>query len=227
MSNNGILGRRGVPFPDILPPTQDRYSLPTFSPPWGHEGGSDTSALGPVSHAALDEISVLSEQQSESTPGPLEFGSAPLGHQMVYQVYLEHISRGLAPLKAASELIDAAQFHSDWMGTPQHYDIISSSAYREAGGGYTFSDTPTCRYYGTMDLGSRNDSREDPVYPAFVSNEAWSTSSLDVDLCLYGGDWPASQMRFRNEGGSWSSRKLFSAHKAWTLSCSGESPPTV
>ena len=63
--------------------------------------------------------------------------------------------------------------------------------------------------------------------PVVINNEAWSTSSLDVDLYVHGGDWPASLMRFRNEGGSWTDWEPFSAHKAWTLSCSPESPATV
>jgi hypothetical protein len=113
------------------------------------------------------------------------------------------------------------------MDSPLHHDIILSSAYREAGGGYAFSDTATYGHYWTMDLGAQNDSQGDPVYPVIINNEAWSTSNLDVDLCLYGSDWPASQMRFCNKGGSWSSWESFSAHNTWTLSCSGGSPPAV
>jgi len=251
--------------------------LPTFSPLCGDEGNSDAAAVAPASEAEFAGATIISKQQSEATPGPLGLGSAPLGHQLVYQTNLRRISRGLAPLKAAAELMEAAQFHSDWMAehncfahhcdgepstlerlenagylnrtcsgevvaggqstagevvdywmnSPQHHDIILSSAYREAGGGYAFSDSATYHHYWTMDLGARNDAQGNPVYPVVINDEAWSTTNLDVDLYVYGSDWPASQMRFRNEGGSWSSWESFSAHKTWTLSCGGGSLPTV
>jgi hypothetical protein len=114
-----------------------------------------------------------------------------------------------------------------WMESPDHRSAMLSTSAREAGGGYAFSGTSYYHHYWTMDFGARNDSQGDPYYPVVINKEAWSTTNLNVNLYVYGSDWAAEQMRFRNEGGSWSDWEPFAANESWTLSCSEGSPATV
>jgi uncharacterized protein YkwD len=250
------------------------------SPLWSQDGDGLPVATGFVTsdgESAVTHFLAPSKAQTDASLGLSSIPSAPLGHLLVYATNLTRSSSGLPPLKVASELMESAQFHSDWMAghncfahtcsgepywetrianagyvndtflgevvaagqsttaqvishwmdSPQHHDAILSSAYREAGGGYAFSGTSHYYHYWTMDLGARNDSQGDPVYPVVINREAWSTNKLNVNLYVYGSDWAAEQMRFCNEGGTWSAWQPFSAHKSWTLSCSEGSPAKV
>jgi hypothetical protein len=250
------------------------------SPLWSQDGDGLPLAIGLViSDGDTEETHFLGlpDPQGDTGLGLSSIPGAPLGHLLVYATNLTRSSSGLPPLKVASELMESAQFHSDWMAehncfahtcsgepywetrianagyvndtflgevvaagqsttaqvishwmdSPQHHDAILSSAYREAGGGYAFSGTSDYYHYWTMDLGARNDSQGDPVYPVVINREAWSTNKLNVNLYIYGSDWAAQDMRFRNEGGSWSDWQSFSAHRSWTLSCSEGSPAKV
>lgn len=192
-----------------------------------------------------------------------EIPAEPPGHQLVRLANQERADGGIAPLKASSELMSAAQFHSDWMadhdcwshncpgeptwterilnaayaylvaaeniakghttagsvidawmGSEGHRENMLDAAFREAGGGYAASQHD---HYWTLDLGSRNDNEGNPLYPVVIDNEAWSTSSLQVNLYVYGSSWPAGEMRFRNEGENWSEWEPFSPHKSWSL----------
>jgi uncharacterized protein YkwD len=252
------------------------------SPLWSQDGDGLPVAIGFVTSDGETEVTysvATSEPQADTSLGLSSIPSAPLGHLLVYATNLMRSSSGLPPLKVASELMESAQFHSDWMAehncfahncsgepittqrledagylnrtlsaeviasgptadtaseavaiwmnSPQHHDIILSGSYREAGGGYAFSGTSDYYNYWTMDLGARNDAQGYPVYPVVINREAWSTTNLNVNLYVYGSDWAAEEMRFRNEGGSWSDWQSFSAQKNWTLSCNEGSPATV
>jgi uncharacterized protein YkwD len=254
----------------------------TFSaaPLWSQDGEGVPTAIGFVTsdgQSGLTEYAASYDVQDEPALELLSVPAAPLGHQLVYEVNLERADNGAPPLKAASELMEAAQFHSDWMAdhncfahacsgeplfttriedagyinwvnlaenlaanqssvaqvvndwmnSPDHRNNMLSTSYREAGGGYAFSGSATYHHYWTMDLGARNDSQGRPIYPVIINKEAWSTSKLNVSLYVYGADWTAQEMRFRNEGGSWSDWEPYSAHKNWNLSCSEGSPATV
>ncbi len=113
-----------------------------------------------------------------------------------------------------------------WMGSPSHRASMLNPAFREGGGGYAFSGTSTYYHYWTLDLGERNNGQGYPVYPVIINNEAWSTTSPQVQLYVHGSGW-ANQMRFRNQNGTWSEWEPFSASKSWTLSCDSGSPVTV
>jgi hypothetical protein len=206
----------------------------------------------------------------------LEIPSEPPGHQLVYLTNLERVSRGVPPLKAASEIMNSSEFHSDWMadhdcfahncsgepdwvtrienagylnwrllgeniaagyttasavvdgwmGSPSHRANMLNPDFREGGGGYTYSGTTTYYHYWTQDLGQRDNGQGYPVYPVIINNEAWSTTSPQVQLYVHGSGW-ASQVRFRNQNGTWSEWEPFSASKSWTLSCGSGSPVTV
>lgn len=90
------------------------------SPPlWSQEGGGMPRAIGYVSpdgQTGISQFTVEAQDRPEPTYGmALGIPSEPPDHRLVYLTNLERVSRGLPPLKAASELMNAAQFHSDWM----------------------------------------------------------------------------------------------------------------
>ena len=238
---------------------------------WGAEGEGTPLALGFVRSDGTTGIVEFTGEEYvagailQETPygAPQE----PLGHQLVRLTNVERANNGLAPLKAASELMASAQYHSDWMashncfdhncpGEPYWVTRIESAGYvnwvllaeniavgqgsasaavqawmnsqghrehmlgagfREAGGGYAYSS----RSYWTMDFGARN-----LVYPAVINGEAWSTTSLQVQLYVYGQGW-AQEMSFSNDGVTWSPWGPYSCNKAWTLSAGGGSPAVV
>jgi hypothetical protein len=248
------------------------------APLLGQEQEGDQVAIGfihPDGQTGLSYFKAEGHEQPEPIYGMVSaVPSEPPGHRLVYLTNLERVSRGVAPLKAAPELMAAAQFHSNWMasnncfdhtcpgepgwvarigdagylnyellgeniaggqstasaavsawmGSAGHRANMLNPGFREAGGGYAYSASPTYHHYWTMDFGSRRDDQGDPVYPLVINNEAWSTTSAQVELYLHGGGW-ANQMRFRNENGPWSPWEPFSANKSWTLSCG--TPATV
>jgi uncharacterized protein YkwD len=255
----------------------------SVAPLWSQDGEGAPMAIGFVTsdgEAGLTHYTASDDGQNEPSLELSSVPGAPLGQLLVYLTNLERADHGAPPLKVASELMESAQFHSDWMAdhncfahhcdgepalttrldnagyvnrvgwaenlaagqtsaaqvvnewmdSPEHRNNMLSTSYREAGGGYAFSGSAQYYHYWTLDFGSRIDSPDEPVYPVYpviINKEAWSTSSLKVSLYVYGADWTAQQMRFRNEGGSWSDWEPFSAHKNWTLSCSQGSPATV
>jgi len=250
------------------------------APLWSQDGEGVTTAIGFATSDGDTGVTYSAASTDLQSELPLELSSvpaAPFGHQLIYEVNLERADNGAPPLKVASELMQSAQFHSDWMAghdcfahtcsgepywttrienagyanwvslaenlavgqtsaaqvvcewlnSPTHRKNMLSTCYREAGGGYAWSGSTTYYHYWTMDLGARNNGQGQPVYPVIINKEAWSTSSLNVSLYVYGADWTAQQMRFRNEGGSWSDWEPYSKKKNWTLSCSQGSPATV
>lgn len=245
------------------------------APSWGEEGPGTPLALGYINsdgETGLVEF-VAAEPLQEDLVAATALGvpAEPPGHQLVRLTNVERANNGLPPLKAASELMNSAQYHSDWMATyncfahncpgepdwvtrivnagyvnaqalgeniaagqgsasaavqawmnsPDHRANMLSDAFREAGGGYAYSGSAYYHRYWTMDFGARN-----AVYPVVINGEAWSTTSLQVQLYVHGQGW-AQEMRFHNEGGAWSAWEPYSCDKAWTLSMQSGSPATV
>jgi hypothetical protein len=129
-----------------------------------------------------------------------------------YQALAENIAAGYG---SANDAVQA------WMNSPGHRANMLSANFREAGGAYAYCADCTYHRYWTTDFGARN-----PVYPVVVNGEAWSTTSLQVQLYVYGQGW-AQEMRFHNEGGAWSAWEPYACDKAWTLSTQSGSPATV
>jgi uncharacterized protein YkwD len=247
---------------------------------WGEGGTGTPLALGYIdSDGQTSIVEFVAEE-----PLHEEFASAtalgvpaePQGHKLVRLTNAKRANQGLPPLKVASELTEAAQFHSNWMASrdcfehncpgepdwvqrivnagylnyshlgeniaagyasakdvvqawmksPGHRDNMLNSDYREAGGGYAYSADSKYHRYWTMDFGVRNDGQGNLVYPVVINGEAWSTTSLDVQLYVYGQGW-AQDMRFRSEGGTWSNWQQYSCDKTWTLSVGSGSPAVV
>jgi len=136
---------------------------------------------------------------------------------------------------AAAENIAAgystpADVIAGWMASSGHRANILSTSYREIGVGYDYqagdaanvrtdsngdcapdgTGGPYFRYW-TQNFGRRN-----AVYPVIINREAYETSTVDVDLYLYGTGW-ASEMRIRNENGSFGAWEPFAADVAWQL----------
>lgn len=119
-----------------------------------------------------------------------------------------------------------------WMGSSGHRGNILSEDFRELGVGHFHDsgDAATVRrdlngdcvaddfnngpyfHYWTQNFGRRSN-----VYPVVINREAESTDTVDVDLYLYGEGW-ASEMRLRNDVGSWTDWQSFSSEVAWQLS---------
>jgi uncharacterized protein YkwD len=89
-----------------------------FSPLWGQEQQDEEIPLA-IGFVTLDgttgfvEFTGHAEEQPEITLSSIP--AEPWAHELVRLTNQERSSRGIAPLKVASELMDAAQFHSDWM----------------------------------------------------------------------------------------------------------------
>lgn len=119
-----------------------------------------------------------------------------------------------------------------WMASPGHRANILSTSYRELGNGYVeqvgdlgnvrrssvggtsctpdiFNQGPFFRYW------TQNFGRRSSVYPVVINREAHLTESREVALYLY-GSW--SDMRLRNDNGTWSTWLPFSNDAVWQLS---------
>lgn len=122
---------------------------------------------------------------------------------------------------------------AQWMGSTGHRDNILSTDFRELGIGYVndSSDMSNVRagdshgncpaaswgngpyyHYWTQNFGARSS-----AYPVVINREAYSTASREVDLYLYGSGW-ATEMRIRNESGTWTDWETFSTDVSWQLS---------
>jgi uncharacterized protein YkwD len=129
-----------------------------------------------------------------------------------------------------------------WMASPAHRATILSTGYRELGSGYAYDPSSTSNvrldmnddcladsfnngpfyHYWTQAFGLRDD-----VYPVIINREAYQTDTAQVDLYLYGSGW-ATEMRIRNDGGTWTAWQAFSANVAWQLTvAAGESEVEV
>jgi uncharacterized protein YkwD len=125
----------------------------------------------------------------------------------------------------------AAAVMAGWMASSGHRANILSTSYRELGIGYEYqgSDLANVRededndctpdlfnqgpygHYWTQNFGRRN-----AVYPVVIEREAFETTDRNVNLYVY-GPATAAEMRFRDQGGSWSAWIPFQHAAAWTL----------
>jgi uncharacterized protein YkwD len=125
------------------------------------------------------------------------------------------------------------QVMTGWMNSTGHRNNILSTSYREMGVGYYYQGTDSAGvrtdsngdcvadgsstypyfHYWTQNFGSRA-----AVYPVVINREAYATADPLVELYVYGAGW-ATQMRLRNENGSWGAWLPFSAYVPnWQLS---------
>lgn len=131
-----------------------------------------------------------------------------------------------------------------WMASSGHRANILDDVfgYREIGVGYfeqtgdqmtvrrdffnndceadVFDDGPFFRYW-TQNFGSRTG-----VYPLVVNRESHDTVCAELHLYVY-GPGNATQMRFSNDGVSFSPWEPYSPTKMWTISGASGSPTTV
>jgi len=124
-----------------------------------------------------------------------------------------------------------------WMGSSGHRANILNTTWREIGVGYVYQSTdqanvrqsstglcpwtytsgPWYRYW-TQNFGYR-------LFPVVINREAYETTTASVDLYVYGEGW-AQDMRFSNDGTSWSSWETYQPNRSWTLSA-GNGTKTV
>lgn len=138
---------------------------------------------------------------------------------------------------AAGQTTPAAVM-TGWMNSTGHRSNILSSSYWEIGVGYTEqvndmanirSDAGNCTSsnavngpyyrYWTQNFGRRSG------YPLVIEREAYSTSSRDVALYIYGSGW-AQEMRLQNEDGVWSAWQSYATALNWSLTA-GNGSKTV
>lgn len=108
-----------------------------------------------------------------------------------------------------------------WMNSPGHRANILNPILREIGVGYAFNQNYTpiienipfnLKRAWVQKFGTRAN-----VYPVVINREARQTNSREVDLYVYGQGF-ATEMRFRNENGTWSAWEAYKPNKKWTLS---------
>ncbi len=118
-----------------------------------------------------------------------------------------------------------------WMNSSGHRANILSSSFREIGVGFYFdaADVGNVRQdndgncvtdsfnngpyqeYWTQNFGTRNS-----VFPMIINQEAYETDQIEVDLFLY-GQGVMTEIRLRNDGGSFTSWMPFDANPMWEL----------
>jgi uncharacterized protein YkwD len=121
---------------------------------------------------------------------------------------------------------------SGWMNSTGHRNNILSTNFREIGIGYVFQgdDQANVRYDSNGDCNAdgvyswvfyrywtQNFGRISSVMPVVINREAVEATSGQVDLYMYGEGW-ATEMRFRNESGSWGEWQPYQANSTWQLS---------
>ncbi|HEX2165335.1 MAG TPA: CAP domain-containing protein [Thermoanaerobaculia bacterium] len=133
---------------------------------------------------------------------------------------------------------------AQWMSSQGHRDNILDAdgfGHREIGVGYfeqagdqgnvrrdfngdcvpdSSASGPFFRYW-TQNFGRRNG-----VHPVIVEREAWETSCAEVELYTY-GQGVFTQMRFSNDGATWSPWTAFSPDAQWTLPGGASGTATV
>jgi len=122
-----------------------------------------------------------------------------------------------------------------WMASSGHRAAILSTSSRELGAGYRYQspdqanvrrdlngdctadsfNNPAYYRYWTQNFGRRN-----LVYPVVIERELWETTTVNVALYVYGEGW-AEDMRFSNDGATWSAWETYQPNKMWTLSSGG------
>ncbi len=127
-----------------------------------------------------------------------------------------------------------------WMNSSGHRANILSTSFREIGVGYNYqsSDQDNIRGDGNGDCvadqfnkgpyyryWTQNFGKRSAVYPVVINREAYEAATPQVALYMYGADW-ATEMRFRNENGTWSNWQAYTPDINWTLN-SGNGIKTV
>lgn len=96
-----------------------------------------------------------------------------------------------------------------WKNSSGHRANMLNQRFWEIGVGYYYDGASPYHRYWAQDFGRRRN-----VYPLIINGEAATTDSRNVSLYIY-GDW--SEIRLRNDGGSWSSWQTFSNTMSWRL----------
>jgi uncharacterized protein YkwD len=95
-----------------------------------------------------------------------------------------------------------------WMTSDGHRVNILNSSYTEFGIGY-YSGSGQFPAYWVQDFGVRSD-----VTPMILAGESATTTTRDIDVYVHGA-W--SQIRLRNDNGSWSDWTPFANSFTWTI----------
>ncbi len=101
-----------------------------------------------------------------------------------------------------------------WMTSPGHKANILSTSNWEIGVGYAEVNGSTYYQYWVQDFGRRNG-----VYPLIINRDAATTNSQNVSIYIY-GSW--TQMRLKNDNGSWGNWQPFQSSFNWTIGSGGE-----
>lgn len=164
----------------------------------------------------------------------LDTGSTP-GSRMTAAGYAWNFAaENIAAGQATPQAVMAA-----WMGSPGHRANILSTASRELGVGHAHDpndlanvrlDGGNCTagqisgpffHYWTQNFGRRN-----AIFPVIIERERYETACAGVDLYTYGqGNF--SQMRFSNDGSTWSAWMPFSPVATWALPGGASGTATV
>lgn len=127
----------------------------------------------------------------------------------------------------------AAGTMQQWLGSPGHLANIMSTSTWELGVGYAYQNpdannvrsggtqqncfqvtsfnNPGYRHYWTQKFGRRAN-----VYPLVIAREAYAANACLIDLYVYGSGF-ATQMRFSNDGNTWSLWQPYSPDTLWPL----------
>ena len=97
---------------------------------------------------------------------------------------------------------------TEWMTSPGHRDNILSTGNWEIGVGYYQGSGAYSRYW-VQDFGRRSG-----IYPLIINRDAATTNSQNVSIYAY-GSW--TQMRLKNDAGSWGGWQPFQSSFSWTL----------
>lgn len=127
-----------------------------------------------------------------------------------------------------------------WMASPGHRANILSMSFREVGVGYfeqpgdqnnvRLDQNGDCTPDGTTNAlfryWTQNFGRRNSVFPLVINRESHDTVCAELQLYVY-GPANATQMRFSNDGVSWSPFEPYSPTKLWTLPGASGSPANL
>jgi uncharacterized protein YkwD len=118
----------------------------------------------------------------------------------------ENIAAGYA---TAATVVDG------WMKSPDHRANILNPTFRELGAAYSLSLHDPLGYakYWVQGFGARTD-----VFPVVIEDEAFSTSSRDVTLYVYGVGWAETMMVSEDPGFAGADWQPYATSVPWKLS---------
>lgn len=128
-----------------------------------------------------------------------DFGARVGGHYPQWNRIGENIAAGYATPQAVMNA---------WLNSTGHRANIENTDYREIGVGYDALGGAYGRYW------VQNFGRRTNAYPLVINDEYSRTASSNVSVYIYGA-W--TQVRLRNDGGTWSAWQPFSNSFNWTL----------